>query len=379
LRDPALLSVVIGRDVDPAELIPATLPGHEIRKVAGEAFPCLSPRGGAIAEGAIMDAVTEAEAARIIFFEDEEEFDLREITVDTPAGQRAARSFFARPGLSPGGPWSFQGWAPGDRALLTECAVEIMALRHEGVDWTDKAMWPGIKNRARARVRAEAENVARARGAMPDVGLAAMVDGAGMKAAQVDARVHPYASYFGIEEMVVRHPLHGGGLSAPVRRAAFCSGDAVTALPYDPAMDAVLLVSQWRAGPQARGDAHPYPVEVIAGRIDADESAEATARREAAEEAGLKIGRMERAGAYYPSPGVMAEHITSFIAEADLSGAGGVHGLDAEGEDIISVVLPYDRAMALMDAGAINSAPALVSLLWLSRRRCALRKAWLAD
>jgi ADP-ribose pyrophosphatase len=375
LQELELLSIVLGRPVDADALTPAILPGYEICKVAGEAFPCLSPRVGAQAAGAIMGGISPQEAARIIFFEDEDEFDLRPVTVETGSGDVAARSFFPRPFLSPGASWSFAEWQATDRPLMIECAREIMALRDQGTDWSDKSMWPGIKNRARARVRAKAENAARAAGAMPAVGGAALT-GAALDPVVVDAVAHPYASYFGVEDMVIRHPLHGGGMSAPVKRAAFCSGDAVTTLPYDPRRDAVLLITQWRAGPQARGDAHPWPVEVIAGRIDSDESAEATARREAVEEAGLTVGRMERAGAYYPSPGVMAEHITSFIAEADLTDAGGVHGLDAEGEDIASVVVPFARAMELLDAGAINSAPALVSLLWLSRRRGALRKAW---
>lgn len=376
LQDSTLLSIVLGRPATLAAMSPAVLHGHEIRKVAGEAFPCLAPRIGAQAAGVIVAGLTEAEAARVIFYEDEEEFDLREIEVLGPDGPRAARSFFARPGLSPGGPWTFDDWRLGDRALMLECAREIMSLRDEGVDWTDKAMWPGIKNRARARVRAGAENAARAAGDAPPTGWAALTGAAPEAAAEIETQSHPYASYFGVEDMVLRHPLHGGGMSAPVRRAAFCSGDAVTALPYDPARDEVLLIGQWRAGPQARGDAHPWPVEVIAGRIDGDESAEATARREALEEAGLTVGRMERAGGYYPSPGVMAEHVTSFVAEADLSRAGGVHGLEAEGEDIRSLVLPFSRAMELVDAGAINSATALISLMWLERRRTALRKAW---
>lgn len=375
LQEPELLSIVLGRPADARALVPATLPGFEIRKVAGEAFPCLSPRTGGQAVGAIMDGVSEDEAARIIFFEDEEEFDLRPVTVETEDGPREARSFFPRPFLSPGGGWSFGEWQATDRPLMIECAREIMALRDQGADWSDKSMWPGIKNRARARARATAENRARASGAMPAVGGAALT-GAALGDVAVDAIARPYASYFGIEELHVRHPLHAGGMSAPMKRAAFVSGDAVTALPYDPRRDEVLLITQWRAGPQARGDAQPWPIEVIAGRIDGDEGAEATARREAVEEAGLKVGRMERAGAYYPSPGVMAEHITSFIAEADLTDAGGVHGLDAEDEDIASVVVPFARAMELLEAGAINSAPALVSLLWLSRRRDALRKAW---
>ncbi|MGG7565802.1 NUDIX domain-containing protein [Rhodovulum sp. DZ06] len=373
LQAPELLSIVAGRPAETLELTPATLDGFAAVHVLDEAFPCLVEREGAAAQGAIMAARDEAEAARLVFFEDEEEFELRPVAVRTADGAVEAQAFFPRARLAPGPDWSYEDWRNTDRPLMLECAAEIMALYEQGVDWSDLSMWPGIKNRARARVRAGRENAARAEGA-PPVGAEAVMENPPRRAV-TETLTRPYASYFGIEAMEVRHETFGGGLSAPLTRAAFVSGDAVTVLPYDPARDEVLLIAQWRAGPHARGDAHPWPLEVIAGRLDADESAEAAARREALEEAGLELDAVEPVGGYYPSPGVMAEHITSYIAVADLSEAGGVHGLEEEGEDIAAIRLGFDEAMALLDRGAVNSATAMISLLQLARRREALREA----
>lgn len=376
LQAPELLGIVIARKPAQIELIPATLADHTVVRVEGEAFPCLKPAPGQVAQGAFMEGLTEAEAARIIFFEDEVEFELRPIEVSTPDGPRRARAFFPRPFLRPGAPWSFEAWKRDERPLMLHCAAEIMALYEQGVDWSDLSMWPGIKNRARARMHADQENAARAAGALPKAGAAALMQDAPDQV-EVKRLARPYASYFGIEEMEVRHALFGGGHSEPVKRAAFVSGDAVTVLPYDPVRDEVLLIAQWRAGPQARGDAHPWPIEVIAGRMDGDEGPEAVARREAQEEAALTLGAVEKvAGGYYPSPGCIAEHVTSFVACADLSAAGGVHGLPEEGEDIAAFRLGFEEAMALVDRGAVNSATALLSLLWLARRREALRAEW---
>lgn len=376
LQSPDVLSTVLGRAEDAVAPVPATLAEHRVARVIGEAFPCLVAAPGRSVEGAILGDLTEAEAARIIFFEDEAEFELREVAVATADGPRRARAFFPRDFLKPGEDWSYAAWLRDERPLLLECAVEIMDLYEAGVDWSDLSMWPGIKNRARARARARAENAAREAGDLPAAGAAAAMPQV-PSAVEVDRLSRPYASYFGIEEMVVRHELFGGGRSVPLKRAAFVSGDAVTVLPWDPARDEVLLIAQWRAGPQARGDANPWPLEVIAGRLDADEDPEAAARREAREEAALELGAIERvAGSYYPSPGVMAENITSYVAAADLSDAGGVHGLEEEGEDIAAIRMSFDEAMALVDQGAVNSATALVSLLWLARRREALRAAW---
>lgn len=372
LQAPELLSIVSGRAEAALDPAPATLHDHAVVQVEGEGFPCLVERPGAEVRGAVMAARTEDEAARIIFFEDEEEFELRPVTVETADGPVEAKAFFPRAKLVPAGDWSYEAWRRSDRAMLLECAAEIMALYEQGVDWSDLSMWPGIKNRARARVRAARENAARAAGTLPKAGAAAAMDAA-PAAVETVSLTRPYASYFGIEAMVARHETFAGGMSAPLVRAAFVSGDAVTVLPYDPARDEVLLIAQWRAGPHARGDSHPWPLEVIAGRLDAEESAEDAARREAREEAGLELTALEPIGGYYPSPGVMAEHITSYLALADLSGAGGVHGLEAEGEDIAAIRLGFDEAMALLDRGAVNSATAMISLLQLARRRDALR------
>ena len=78
-----------------------------------------------------------------------------------------------------------------------------------------------------------------------------------------------------------------------------------------------------------------------------------------------------------PAPGRQAEGVLfHHAAEADLAGAGGLHGLACEGEDIRTMVLGFDEAMAAVEAGAVNTAIALVSLLWLAANRQRLRDEW---
>jgi ADP-ribose pyrophosphatase len=114
----------------------------------------------------------------------------------------------------------------------------------------------------------------------------------------------------------------------------------------------------------------------VAGRCDRAEAPETTARREAEEEAGLTLGRLERMTGYYPSPGIMSEYITAFVGEADLSGAGGTHGLPEEDEDILSLVVPRADALAAVASGEINCAPLILSLLWLDANAARLRADW---
>ena len=204
----------------------------------------------------------------------------------------------------------------------------------------------------------------------------ALGSGLGRGDVEVVRSLRPYAHYFGMEEHRLRHRRFDGGLSDTLERAVFTSGDAVTVLPYDPRRGAVLLIEQFRAGPFARRDPRCWCLETVAGRCDRAEPPEETARREAAEEAGLTLGRLERITGFYPSPGIMSEYIVAFIGEADLGDAGGTHGLAEENEDIRSIVLPLGDALAAVRSGEINNAPLLISLLWLQANVDRLGEAW---
>ena len=193
---------------------------------------------------------------------------------------------------------------------------------------------------------------------------------------QLQSRTEPYARFFAVEEQTLRYRRFDGALGGPVLRAGFVSGDAVTVMPYDPLRDRVMLVEQFRFGPHVRGDANPWQLEVIAGRIDAGETPEEAARREAAEEAGLTLDRLLPIAGYYPSPGAMTEYLYSYLALVDLpDSAAGVFGLASEAEDIRTHLVSFDDLMALCLSGEVATGPVLISALWLSRERSSLRDA----
>lgn len=187
-----------------------------------------------------------------------------------------------------------------------------------------------------------------------------------------------YKGFFRLDVHRLRHRRFDGRMSAVITREVLERGNAAAVLPYDPRRDEVLLIRQFLPGAYFGGHP-PRPLQIIAGMVGAGESEEEVARREAVEEAGCRIGRLERAHAFLPTPGGSSERVVVFCSEADLSSAGGVHGLAEEHEDIRVEVIPAHQAIRLLDEGLIEAGPAVVGLAWFARHHGRIRREWLAS
>ncbi len=184
----------------------------------------------------------------------------------------------------------------------------------------------------------------------------------------------PHEGYFLTETFALQHPTFAGGLSDRVRREVFVATDAAIVLPYDPVRDRVLLVEQFRMGPFGRGDAYPWVLEPVAGRVDPGEPPETTARRECAEEAGLELQALEHVSSHYCSPGCSTEVFHCYVGLCDLPDlATGLGGLETEHEDIRTHVLSFQDALELTRSGEANIGPLVLLLFWLDRERPRLR------
>ncbi len=220
-----------------------------------------------------------------------------------------------------------------------------------------------IATRAASRARAES-----------DPAPASLRCDWGREAVEECAHHQPWAGFFTVEESDLAFRRFDGAMSAVVNRAGFVSADAAIVLPYDPRRDLVLLIEQFRFGPFLRHDPRPWSLEPIAGRIDGGESPEEAARREALEEAGLVIERLEPVSANYPSPGANSEFFYTYIGLSGLDPAmQGVAGLDEEEEDIRSHVISFARLMELVSSGEANCGPLVLLALWLAQNRSRLR------
>lgn len=211
-----------------------------------------------------------------------------------------------------------------------------------------------------------------------------------------------YQGFFQIRCLQLRHKLFRGGWSEQISRELFVRHDAVGVLLFDPVLDSVALVEQFRVGAfghelstreasahdandhetfatqaQQQGKRSPWLLELVAGLIDKDEPPAIVAERETLEEAGALIDELEPIAQYYSSPGGSSEFFHLFCAKVNLAEVGGIHGLDVESEDIRVHVMPVGEAFSRMQAGELNNAHTIIALQWLQLHGATLRKRWL--
>lgn len=353
-----LLQTVLGRAVAP---IPALLPDHAVHWAAGQSFPLIVAAPGQQAPGLCLADLDDRDMARLDFYEGGFAYHTRQMRLQDGT---EARVYFPDPGhWTPGKPWRLADWAAERGAVVTATASDFMALFGEKPAGQVQRRYPVMLARGASRLRAAGHAPASLRrDTAHDPGI------------EIRSRRQPYAHFFAIEEYDLRHRRFDGSWSPEITRAAFISGDAATVLPYDPVRDRVLLIEQLRIGPMARGDANPWMLEAIAGRVDPFETPEDCARREAEEEAGLTLTDLIKVAGYYPSPGAKAEFLYSYVALCDLpDGVAGHGGLATEAEDIRSHLVSFDRLMQLIATPEAANAPLILTAQWLAANRDRLR------
>ncbi len=192
---------------------------------------------------------------------------------------------------------------------------------------------------------------------------------------EVIEKTTPYVGHFQIDVYRLRHKRFGGGWSEVMSRELFERGHATVVLPYDPVRDAVVLIEQFRIGAYAAGLA-PWLIEPVAGIVEAGETPEEVARREAVEEAGCEITDLEPIGTVLSTPGGCSEVLHLYCGRVDSAGIGGIHGLTQEHEDIRAFVEPVDAVLERLAKGEYNKAITVMTLQWLALNRERLKKKW---
>ena len=181
---------------------------------------------------------------------------------------------------------------------------------------------------------------------------------------QLDNRESLSSGFLKLFRYKVRHALFRGGWSDTLLREVIVRPPSVGVVLYDPELDYVVLVEQFRMGPMF-GQDDPWLLEVVAGISEPGESLEDVAYREVKEEAGCEVSHLLPVHDFYLSPGASNEKLKLFCGIVASRELGGVHGLDDEHEDIKVHVIPFAKAYTMVEDGRIANAPAVVALQWL--------------
>lgn len=192
---------------------------------------------------------------------------------------------------------------------------------------------------------------------------------------KVVARESCYQGFLRMDKLQLSHRLFAGGWSETMTRELMLRGQAVGVLLFDPELEEVVLVRQFRVGmidePQS-----PWLLEIVAGMVGAGEELLEVAARESLEEANVSPSDLVEICSYYNSPGASNEKITLYCGRVDASEAHGIYGLAEEHEDIEVVSVAYEELITALAAGEINNAMTMISLQWLQLNRQNLMDRW---
>ena len=192
---------------------------------------------------------------------------------------------------------------------------------------------------------------------------------------EIEERTTPFRGFMRVDRYRLRHRTHEGSWTPTIALECLHRGYTVSVLPYDPWADAVVLVEQFRLGAYAAG-LDPWVTEAVAGTIDGDEDPEATARREVVEEIGRPVDRLESIGRFLLVSGASTETTAMYCGRVDSEGAGGVHGLADEAEDILVRVLPAAEAIERVADPRFATGYTAIPLQWLALNRARLLEEW---
>lgn len=351
-----LLERLVG-DLDGAEAVDAVLPGYRVVRDEKDHMPVLAADAEGSARGTLWTGLPEEARALLDVYELTRSYRPVPVVVWAEGEAREAWAYAPPPWMPPSGEdWDLEAWLRVDGEMDFLRAEEIAGRPPSGAEMLTQA--PMIAHRAAAAVRARegAPTVLRRRAGPGDATWRKLEPPAGR--------------FFRFERLEVAHLRFDGGRNEGLGREVMVGVDAALVLPYDRARDRVLLVEQVRTGPLRRGDGQPWILEPVAGLVDAHETPEEGARREAREEAALDLQDLVPMFRGYASPGNSTDHFYAFLGMCDLpDGRASFGGLAEEHEDLRLHVLPASEAIALVDTGEANAVPLVAMLLWLDRWR----------
>ena len=192
---------------------------------------------------------------------------------------------------------------------------------------------------------------------------------------KIELWAHP-RRMFTVQQIEYDFPVFGGDKRYHVQRVVVDKPSAVIVLPYDPIMNAVVLIEQVRPVSVLTHAKSPTMLELCAGLIDAGEQPEQSARRELSEECGLEVKALEKIGVYWVSPGWTTEQLYLYCVCVDIRSRVAYAGKQDECESIKVMSITTDMLFSHLDQGHLDNGGLLTATLWLARHRERLQQAW---
>ncbi|MEL7166476.1 MAG: gamma-glutamylcyclotransferase, partial [Pseudomonadota bacterium] len=204
-----VLEIVLGRAAAELDIRADVLPDHRVHAAAEGPFPMIVVAPGAAAAGIVVADLSDADIARLEYYEAGYDFDL--VPHVTRDGTQVQVFFPQGTAWTPDGAWDLEAWVARWGEMTEHAAREVMGV-YGRVPAAQIARWyPRIRARAWSKVLAQ-------RGRHGEGTFQGRVE--------VEAHAQAYAGFFAVDEFTFRHERFDATMSEPLARSVFLVSDA---------------------------------------------------------------------------------------------------------------------------------------------------------
>ena len=180
--------------------------------------------------------------------------------------------------------------------------------------------------------------------------------------------------FFKVDRATLKFEMFDGTMSPEVVRLNLDRGDSVGAIIYNTTSQKLIFVNQFRYPIFTKEKDNAWSLEIVAGVIEKEESAEDAMFKEIKEETGYHTTKLQPLFSFYPTPGGSNEKVFLFFArvsQQDRIYKGG--GLIEEGENIQLLEISTKDVFDMLKSGKISDAKTIIALQWLKTRQQLLK------
>ena len=363
LRSDTLREIVLGRDMSSDDICEATIKDFQVYWAKEGPFPVMIPEPNSEAYGLVLKNLSEPDVERLNYYELGFDYVLATTSVETHAGQIGVSAYFCnRSDMATSKLWSYDDWLSDHSEIQYLAAREFLDFFGTKFGDTAQVMYNSILKRAEVFV-SESSTPSSALEIGPDLNTNI----------QIEDLKREYLGFFALNQVDLKYPFFDNSTSGVKSRTILMGSEASLILPYDPILDKVLLVEQFRIGPFCRGDKAPWVYEPVAGMIEFGEKPEDAAKREVFEEAGIQVTNLVKINSGYPNPGEATTYFYNYIGIVDLSDySPGIYGVRDEGEDIRTHVIDFKEVLSWSISNKLRVLPLTTMVLWLALNKLKL-------